>query len=102
MKNISIVIFFLLNVLQQGKGQQIHCSYPISLTNFNTELGSTINEFDWTDEWYSNFYINFNGGVLNITFQIECDLYYEGLYHNNEFYGRLEDGEFKTKLVLEN
>jgi hypothetical protein len=69
MKNISIVIFFLLNVLQQGKGQQIHCSYPTSLTNFNTELGSTINDFDWTDEWYSNFYINFNGGVLNITAQ---------------------------------
>jgi hypothetical protein len=43
-----------------------------------------------------------NISTYYITFQIECDLYYEGLYHNNEFYGRLEDGEFKTKLVLEN
>jgi hypothetical protein len=30
MKNTSIIIllFSLLNVLPQGKGQQIHCSYP--------------------------------------------------------------------------
>lgn len=43
-----------------------------------------------------------NISTYYITFLIECDLYYEGLYHKNEFYARLEDGEFKTKLVVEN
>jgi len=70
MKNTSIIIllFSLLNVLPQRKGQQIHCSYP-NLSNFNTELGSTNSIFDWTQEWYDEFYINFNGGVLNISAQ---------------------------------
>jgi hypothetical protein len=70
MKNTSIILllFLLLNVLQQGKGQQNHCSYP-SLINFNTELGSTINIFDWTQVWYDDLYINFNGDVLNISAQ---------------------------------
>ena len=39
-----------------------------------------------------------NISTYYLTFEIECDLYYGG---DQEYYGRLEDGVFKTKVVIE-
>lgn len=39
-----------------------------------------------------------NISTYYITFEIECDLY----FHNGDYYGRLDDGEFKTKIIIEN
>ena len=36
--------------------------------------------------------------VYDITFEIECDLYYDGT--NGKYFGRLEDGIFKTQVVM--
>ena len=39
--------------------------------------------------------------VYDITFEIECDLYYENSGTNDRrYYGRLEDGIFKTQVVM--
>jgi hypothetical protein len=43
-----------------------------------------------------------NISTYYITFEIECDLYYYQGENNGEYFGRLDDGEFRTKIVIEN
>jgi hypothetical protein len=38
--------------------------------------------------------------IYDITFEISCDLFYGGQEDNFRHYGRLEDGVFKTQVVL--
>ena len=38
--------------------------------------------------------------VYDITFEIECDLYYASANNGHRYYGRLEDGIFKTQVVM--